>query len=174
MIRYQHFLRLVEKALKTTTIPRSENKLTADERQELREAFSLFDIDGDGTISINELRNVMQSLGKKLSYKKLKKLVDSADVDGNGFIEFEELVTLMEQHSIPHNFLDEMKKAFGHFDKDGNGYISPEELRSALERMKIRMSKVQFLSMLRRVDTNKDGQVSFKEFVVMMLQDTNI
>lgn len=148
--------------------------MSADELKELREAFSLFDIDGDGTISISELRSVMQSLGKKLSYKKLRRLVDSADSDGNGFIEFEELVALMEQHAIPHSFLDEMKKAFGHFDKDGNGFISSEELRSALERMKIRMSKVQFLAMLRRVDLNKDGQISFKEFVVMMLQDNNI
>jgi Ca2+-binding EF-hand superfamily protein len=58
--------------------------------------------------------------------------------------------------------------------QDGNGYISPLELRQALERMKIKMGKVEFLSMLRRVDTDQDGQVCFKEFVTMMASDANV
>ena len=62
-----------------------------------------------------------------------------------------------------------MKKAFKHFDSDGNGFITPLELRKALLRMKIKLSKVEFVLMLRRVDTDQDGLISFKEFVVMML-----
>ena len=64
-----------------------------------------------------------------------------------------------------------MKKAFKHFDSDGNGFITPLELRKALLRMKIKLSKVEFVLMLRRVDTDQDGLISFKEFVVMMLND---
>ena len=37
--------------------------------------------------------------------------------------------------------------------------------------MDIRLGKVEFVRMLKRVDTDKDGQISFKEFVVMMLSD---
>ncbi len=43
-----------------------------------------------------------------------------------------------------------------------------------MERMKIKMGKVEFLAMLRRVDTDQDGQVSFKEFVTMMASDANV
>jgi Ca2+-binding EF-hand superfamily protein len=32
--------------------------------EELREAFALFDVDGDGTITMSELRDVMKSLGR--------------------------------------------------------------------------------------------------------------
>jgi Ca2+-binding EF-hand superfamily protein len=101
----------------------------------------------------------------------LKDLISSADTDGNGTIDFDELLALMESNTVRNTYLEEMKKAFRHFDQDGNGFISPLELRKALLRMKIRLSKVEFVLMLRRVDTDQDGQISFKEFVVMMLSD---
>ena len=40
--------------------------------------------------------------------------------------------------------------------------------------MKIKMRRIEFVLMLNRVDTDKDGQISFKEFVVMMISDKNI
>jgi Ca2+-binding EF-hand superfamily protein len=40
--------------------------------------------------------------------------------------------------------------------------------------MKIKLSKVEFILMLNRADTDKDGQISYKEFVVMMISDKNI
>jgi Ca2+-binding EF-hand superfamily protein len=97
--------------------------------------------------------------------------VNDADLDQSGAIEFLELVTIMEANTVRCSFIDEMRKAFGHFDKDGNGFISPTELRQAMERMKIRMGKIEFMLMLKRVDTDKDGQVNFKEFVTMMVSD---
>ena len=145
--------------------------MSAEEIDELREAFALFDVDGDGVITTAELGLVMKSLGRVLSNRQLKELIASADADGNGTIEFDELTELMEKNTVKNTFLDEMKKAFRHFDKDGNGYISPLELRKALLRMKIKLSKVEFVLMLKRVDTDKDGQISFKEFVCMMLSD---
>lgn len=161
--------------------------------KELRDAFSLFDNDGDGNITISELgktqtflqsrkfkliRNrftggVMKSLGRNLSHKKLKELVAEVDTDGNGTIEFQELLDLMEHNTVRNSFMDEMRRAFKHFDRDGNGFISPDELRKALSRMKIKLTKIEFVLMLKRVDSDKDGQVSFKEFVIMMITDNN-
>ena len=98
-------------------------------------------------------------------------MIASADADNSGTIDFDELLALMENNTVRNTYLDEMKKAFKHFDSDGNGFISPLELRKALLRMKIKLSKVEFVLMLRRVDTDQDGMISFKEFVVMMLTD---
>ncbi len=145
--------------------------MSPGEIEDLRESFALFDTDSDGFITTTELGLVMKSLGRVFSPKQLKELVAIADADGNGTIEFQELVDLMEKNTVKYTFLDEMKKAFCHFDKDGNGFISPLELRKAMLRMKIKLSKVEFVLMLKRVDTDKDGQISFKEFIVMMLSD---
>ena len=168
-------MHIMEKKIKSVKIEDIDgSKFTQEEQKELRDAFALFDSDDDGTISMRELDNVMKSLGRKLTNKQLKEIVDSADIDGSGAIEFSELLQIMEENTVRCSFLDEMRKAFGHFDKDGNGYISPQELRQAMERMKIRMSKVEFLLMLKRVDTDKDGQVSFREFVTMMASDKDV
>ena len=166
---------MMERKIKATKLEATDtSKLTEEELTELEEAFALFDSDGDGTITSAELGNVMHSLGRKLTNKQLKQIVNSADSNNSGAIEFPELVSIMEQNTVRCSYLDEMRKAFGHFDKDGNGFISPSELRQAMERMKIRMGKIEFLLMLKRVDTDKDGQVNFKEFVTMMASDQNV
>ena len=49
---------------------------------ELREAFSLFDIDGDGKITTDELGTVMKSLGMNPSAEQLRDMIDEVDIDG--------------------------------------------------------------------------------------------
>ena len=49
---------------------------------ELREAFSLFDKDGSGTISNDELEVVMKSLGQNPTQGELKQMIQEVDVDG--------------------------------------------------------------------------------------------
>lgn len=49
---------------------------------ELKEAFSLFDKDGDGDISTKELGTVMKSLGQNPSDQELADMIREVDVDG--------------------------------------------------------------------------------------------
>lgn len=49
---------------------------------ELREAFSLFDKDGSGTISNEELEVVMKSLGQNPTEDELQEMIREVDVDG--------------------------------------------------------------------------------------------
>ncbi len=56
--------------------------------RELKEAFSVFDKNGDGTISMQELAIVMKSLGQNPSHEELQEMIENADLDGNGEIDF--------------------------------------------------------------------------------------
>jgi len=49
---------------------------------DLVESFSLFDIDGDGEISVNELMSVMASSGNELSPEDAEDIFDVVDIDG--------------------------------------------------------------------------------------------
>ena len=49
---------------------------------ELREAFGLFDIDGDGKITTDELGTVMKSLGMNPTADQLREMIDEVDIDG--------------------------------------------------------------------------------------------
>ena len=53
---------------------------------ELREAFSLFDRDGDGTITTDELGVVMENLGIKTNHQDLHEMIQEVDEDGKRLI----------------------------------------------------------------------------------------
>ena len=49
---------------------------------EFRQAFKLFDKDGDGTVSTNELGVVMRSLGQSPTDEELQAMINEVDEDG--------------------------------------------------------------------------------------------
>ena len=49
---------------------------------EFKEAFSLFDKDGDGTITSKELGTVMRSLGQNPTEAELQDMINEVDADG--------------------------------------------------------------------------------------------
>ena len=52
------------------------------------EAFRVFDKNGDGFISADELRQIMASLGETLTDEEVEMMIDEADVDGDGQISY--------------------------------------------------------------------------------------
>jgi calmodulin len=62
---------------------------SADFAQETRAAFEVFDKDGSGTISADELRQVMKSLGENLTDAEIDEMIAEADKDRNGSIDCE-------------------------------------------------------------------------------------
>ena len=67
------------------------DQLTHEQIAEFKEAFSLFDKDGDGTITTKELGTVMRSLGQNPTEAELQDMINEVDADGNGTIDEEEL-----------------------------------------------------------------------------------
>jgi calmodulin len=70
-----------------TMMSRKMNNVDSDE--ELREAFRVFDRDGDGFISAAELRHVMTNLGEKLTDEEVDEMIREADIDGDGQVNYE-------------------------------------------------------------------------------------
>lgn len=60
-----------------------------DSEEELREAFRVFDKDGNGFISAAELRHVMTNLGEKLTDEEVDEMIREADIDGDGQVNYE-------------------------------------------------------------------------------------
>lgn len=71
-------------------------KDSTDAEDELRQAFRVFDRNGDGYISAAELRHVMTSLGEKLTEEEVDEMIREADVDGDGRIQWAEFVALLK------------------------------------------------------------------------------
>ncbi|CZR64427.1 probable calmodulin [Phialocephala subalpina] len=64
---------------------------------ELKAAFAVFDKDNDGVISAKELREVMASIGEKLTDAEVEEVMREVDRDGNGSIDFEEFLQVLNR-----------------------------------------------------------------------------
>jgi calmodulin len=64
--------------------------------EEIREAFRVFDKDGNGVISPAELRHVLGNIGEKLTDDEIDEIMRDADEDGDELINYEEFVLLMQ------------------------------------------------------------------------------
>uniref|UniRef100_A0A7I4ASK6 EF-hand domain-containing protein n=1 Tax=Physcomitrium patens TaxID=3218 RepID=A0A7I4ASK6_PHYPA len=102
--------------------------LTEEQIAEFKEAFSLFDKDGDGSITTKELGTVMRSLGQNPTEAELQDMINEVDADGNGTIDFPEFLNLMARKMKDTDSEEELKEAFKVFDKDQNGFISAAEV----------------------------------------------
>jgi centrin-2/centrin-1 len=72
-----------------------KHELTPEQKQEIREAFDLFDTDGSGTIDLKELKVAMRALGFEPKKDEVKKLISEIDKNGSGTIDFNEFLELM-------------------------------------------------------------------------------
>jgi len=93
------------------------DKLTEDQIQEFKEAFTLFDKDGDGTIAVKELGTVMRALGQNPTEAELQEMTKEVDKDGSGTIEFNDFLSLMQRKVSDKDTEDEITEAFRVFDR---------------------------------------------------------
>jgi len=142
--------------------------LSEEEIAEFKEAFSLFDKDGDNTITTAELGTVMRSLGQQPTESELNDMINEVDANGNGTIDFEEFLEMMARKMKETDTAEEIRQAFRVFDKDGNGFISSAELRHVMTNLGERLTDEEVEEMIREADCDGDGQINYEEFVQMM------
>ncbi|XP_037429942.1 neo-calmodulin-like [Triticum dicoccoides] len=145
------------------------DELSKEQIDEFRAAFSLFDKDGDGTITAKELGTVMRSLGQRPSEEELREMIAEVDTDGNGVVDFSEFLTLLDRKMHGAGAEDELREAFHVFDQDKDGFISLDEFRHVMVKLGERLSDVELKEMLREADLDGDGQINYSEFARVMM-----
>merc|ERR550525_1175769 len=78
----------------------SQQMLDRDPDEEIFKAFSLFDDDNTGKISLKNLRRVARELGENLSDEEIQAMIDEFDKDEDGEINEEEFAAIMKQTSL--------------------------------------------------------------------------
>ena len=62
---------------------------------ELKEAFNVFDADGNGFISAQELMSVLNNIGESVTDEEIDLMINEADLDGDGQMDWDEFVKIM-------------------------------------------------------------------------------
>ena len=145
--------------------------MTRAQVKEFKEAFDIFDVDGGGTITAEELGEVMKSLGQKPTKAQLDAMVSEIDADGDGAIDFPEFLTMMLRKMNEGDPEKELRDVFMVFDKDKSGTISAEELKSVMKVIGEKLTDQEIDDAIRLADTTGDGEVDYDEFINFVLHD---
>jgi len=132
----------------------------------------LFDKDGSGAIDIDELTEVMKSLGQNPSRKELEEMIAEVDEDGGGEIDFDEFLEMMAKALTKEvDSFEEMMKCFKVFDKDGTGEISREDLHHIIATMAEKLTEDEIKDFIDDADKDGDGTIDYEEFIRMMMSE---
>lgn len=113
----------------------------------------------------------MNSLGQSIEEEELQGIIAEVDEDKNGEIEWDEFLAIMSQRATPESATEELREAFNLFDKDFDGIISASELRRVMIFLGEKLSDSEIEEMIRIADVNKDGKITFDDFVTLLNQD---
>ncbi|CAK0854115.1 unnamed protein product [Prorocentrum cordatum] len=103
---------------------KKQKELSEEQKQEIKEAFDLFDTDGSGEIDSKELKDeilkafrlfdddetgkisfknlkrVAKELGERMTDEELQEMIDEADRDGDGEVNEEEFLRIMKKTNL--------------------------------------------------------------------------
>ena len=146
-------------------------KMSKEELAEFREIFDLVDKDKGGSISRDELGELMDTLGIRASKEEIDLMINEIDEDNNGEIDFEEFVAVMSRKVNANYTSEEVKSAFKAFEMDGSsGYVTIDSLRKALMSYGTeKLSLQQANDLLSQLEQDSQGRVNYIDYVNMMM-----
>ena len=144
-------------------------KLTLEDINEYKAAFTLFDKDSSGRLSSHEMGVLMRSLGQNFSNKDLKKITEDIDHNGNGIIEMHEFLTLMAENRHVDEDQTELVKAFKYFDRDNVGTIDFEEFKHVLTTVSEVLSAEETEALISMAKVDVHGRLNYKDLAQLML-----
>ena len=141
---------------------------TLDERDiaHLKEAFDEYDTDGDGSISISEMKNAIAKGGNHKLKNVDAKFLESLDIDGDGMIDYSEFLVATMRTKHWHT-TERLRLAFDKLDVDSSGQLDRDEVRGALGGNDDALAD----QIINQFDVDGDGMISYDEFEAMMLSD---
>ncbi|PON42670.1 Serine/threonine protein kinase [Parasponia andersonii] len=155
-VKYSRLKQFALRALAST--------LDDEELSDLKDQFDAIDVDKNGSISLEEMR---QALAKDLPWKmkdsRVLEILQAIDSNTDGLVDFSEFVAAtLHVHQLEEHDSDKWQQrsqaAFQKFDIDKDGFITPEELRTHTG---LRGS---IDPLLEEADIDKDGKISLSEF----------
>jgi calmodulin len=142
--------------------------LSEEQLEELKEAFAVYDLDGDGKITTRELGSVMRALGNNPTEAEILNFIKEIDTNKDGSICFNEFAAFMKDKYKKIDSPEDIIEAFRVFDVEGKGYITVEELRNAMTNLGEKLTEKEVKEMIMEADFDGDGVINYSDFVRIM------
>ncbi|BFZ56578.1 Calcium-binding component of the spindle pole body (SPB) half-bridge [Savitreella phatthalungensis] len=151
------------------------NELTAEQREEINQAFQMFDTGRRGALDYHELKVAMRALGFEASKQDVLKIIkDHAHTPRDGgsanahLLYYEDFDKVMRQKILQRDPEEEIRRAFALFDEEGSGRISLENLKRVARDLNEHVDEAELAAMIDEFDLDGDGEISLEEFTQIM------
>ncbi len=131
---------------------------------ELKEAFHLFDKDGNKELNVKELEEIMNSMGQYPTINELKELIKEVSINPECINE-EEFIMLMNGKISELETQNELVEAFKLFDKNGTGLIPIEKFRDEMIKYGEKLPQEDLNVLLNVADYDGDGYINYEELI---------
>ena len=141
---------------------KKEKELAPDVVMEYREAFTLFDKDGDGYITDIEFATVVRSMGINPSQSEIKEMLELAEKPSR--IDFNTFIKAMKACKRKPDAEEDLVRAFQIFDKKNHGKVKVSEIKNALTTLGEKLSDAEIDELIRLAQPNSEGEIDYREF----------
>jgi calcium-dependent protein kinase len=144
-------------------------QLSEAQIKSLRKTFVALDANGDGLLTVAEIKAGLYNAGLQELPVDIDKIVEEIDANDSGVIDYTEFLAATLEKKL-YQQEDVCWKAFTAFDQNGDGQISMEELKQVLHDGSVEeaLGGQLVAELMTEVDANGDGVIDFQEFMAMM------
>ncbi|KAL6925525.1 hypothetical protein ACO0SA_000123 [Hanseniaspora valbyensis] len=142
--------------------------ITEQQRQEIYEAFSLFDLNNDGFLDYHEMKVSFRALGFELTKKELLSILDTfgeQQENSKKLIKYDDFYRVAATKILERDPIEELKRAFALFDEDGDGLITFDNLKKVVEELGEDIADEDIYKMIDEFDLDDDGGINEQEFI---------
>ena len=138
-----------------------KQELLEEQKLEIREAFQLFDMNGDGSLDYHETKVAFKALGFELTKRQVLDIIREYDTDETNLITYDNFYKTVGEMILKRDPLDEIRRAFKLFDIDGTGKISVRNLRKISKDLGENLSDEELQAMIDEFDLDEDGESTY-------------
>ena len=173
--------------------PASLAALSEEQREEISEAFALFDLDKDKRIDYHELKVAMKALGFEVPKSEILQILQThgspsapqqqqqqqgqgqQSAGAGGYVHSKLLLPLngfqniMAEKIRARDPRDEILRAFDLFDEGGKGRINLQDLRRVAKELGEGLQEEELVAMIEEFDLDGDGCIDRDEFLGICL-----
>ncbi len=147
--------------------------------------FESLDHNKDGTISVQELKFIIEKVDLNMTDEQFESLINSLDKNDDDKIEFNEFYNVMSNKYSNVNRKEDLKRTFNYFDSgsflslaklnsqimkknlnlkklDGSGSIERKELYDIMKRFNPDITHEEVSASISKVDDDQSGKISFE------------
>ncbi|XP_077291762.1 uncharacterized protein LOC143915164 isoform X2 [Arctopsyche grandis] len=143
-------------------------ELSDDQKNDIKEAFDLFDPNSSGSIDTKELKVAIRALGFEPKKEEIKRMIADIDKEGTGKVTFDDFLSLMTIKMAEKDIKEEIMKAFKLFDDDETGKISFKNLKRVAKELGENLTDEELQEMIDEADRDGDGEINQEEFLRIM------